>query len=901
MDPGFTPSGKPRLHQCAVCLRSFARLEHLKRHERSHTKEKPFDCGVCGRKFSRRDLLLRHAEKLHGGCSDAVKRLRRRRRSAVPEGPPLRTFTTPSLFPNVDEPQPNKRRRASFSALLGPNYARASQGPDAEFSTPQIIGTDDGSGGGFLLEPQYGDYGIYGVESPEDWVQHVLGQPQLEMLQSIKEGSGVDKNGTKEMDHPMNEVHQNAELNPLEDLIHGYLFYTDEQWPTQNAEISSKEKEISKEYDLISELNNLQNFHFYLSGKSSGGNSMDRNDSLKLTNSTQTVASSEGQVHSLFGTQNMFPHFNNISNGYLYYGVTPIGENSPQERQGTETPKTPEKQILFTSSLRAKITRTLDRYPFIGIPSPTVPHCSQLNDYVELFKARFSLHFPFINEFFLTEANMDRLTRLVWEQGSYSAQTSVEEAELALVCLALLVATLGACVSNNKREASNLYEASRRCIHVYLDLRKKSTGVKSSLPLWLVQLLTLSVIYGLFAEGDAGREVILKQVNALVALVRSLGMVCLRHLVTGPPEARLVRQCQIRTVYVIFAVLTVLKQFFNLEAAKLLNVEEMCLDLPFPESGFVLGSQMLPSTDFKAVYSKIINAESVEQPVSEFGIIMLEMAMFLQLGSISNKNLLNWLSYYHKLSGASMLYYDGVFLNRLLMLRAGQRTKEIDDARYQGVWCRNWKKVGPVLTGQDSLHTVQTAITIVLDVFFEMRLDKNLSSEDFVRNVELQLVGGKSLYGMVDGVVFAQKVLLWMQFLYDAILVLVRFLYSLEKQYKGLDDGSSRTDFNSLFKGSEDSKRLLSDLLQDRSFVVNLRYYKLILHVFERVEAFLERYYGGLGGAVGVGGVGLKPQTSIKVLRVSEFLFGIVLDKEGGFNVFGLIGGGLRCLRRIIT
>ncbi|KAI4286558.1 MAG: hypothetical protein L6R35_004190 [Caloplaca aegaea] len=56
---------KPRPHVCATCTRSFARLEHLKRHERSHTKEKPFECPECSRCFARRDLLLRHQQKLH--------------------------------------------------------------------------------------------------------------------------------------------------------------------------------------------------------------------------------------------------------------------------------------------------------------------------------------------------------------------------------------------------------------------------------------------------------------------------------------------------------------------------------------------------------------------------------------------------------------------------------------------------------------------------------------------------------------------------------------------------------------------------------------------------------------------------------------------------------------------
>lgn len=74
-------SDKPRPHVCGTCARSFARLEHLKRHERSHTKEKPFECPECTRCFARRDLLLRHQQKLHMTTTPASKPRQNRRES----------------------------------------------------------------------------------------------------------------------------------------------------------------------------------------------------------------------------------------------------------------------------------------------------------------------------------------------------------------------------------------------------------------------------------------------------------------------------------------------------------------------------------------------------------------------------------------------------------------------------------------------------------------------------------------------------------------------------------------------------------------------------------------------------------------------------------------------------
>lgn len=84
-NPAFPPpkTDKPRPHVCTTCTRSFARLEHLKRHERSHTKEKPFECPECARCFARRDLLLRHQQKLHSSTTPSSRPRAGRRESAA--------------------------------------------------------------------------------------------------------------------------------------------------------------------------------------------------------------------------------------------------------------------------------------------------------------------------------------------------------------------------------------------------------------------------------------------------------------------------------------------------------------------------------------------------------------------------------------------------------------------------------------------------------------------------------------------------------------------------------------------------------------------------------------------------------------------------------------------------
>lgn len=60
--PGPDGSSPAKTFTCPVpaCGRLFKRLEHLKRHVRTHTQERPYVCGICAKKFSRSDNLAQY-------------------------------------------------------------------------------------------------------------------------------------------------------------------------------------------------------------------------------------------------------------------------------------------------------------------------------------------------------------------------------------------------------------------------------------------------------------------------------------------------------------------------------------------------------------------------------------------------------------------------------------------------------------------------------------------------------------------------------------------------------------------------------------------------------------------------------------------------------------------------
>ncbi|THW40497.1 hypothetical protein D6D21_06797 [Aureobasidium pullulans] len=174
---------KPRPHVCGTCGRSFARLEHLKRHERSHTKEKPFECQECKRCFARRDLLLRHQQKLH--------------------------------FTNNPSSRPKNNRRESTSGPV--NGGRVRKGSIA-------TNTATGAAGGrpranTLGHLDLGSLGLMGVVSPVDAQRPThasMAHHRMSMSNTQQRPTNLDLNGINSMTHSGMSQHDGFDLSRVD-------------------------------------------------------------------------------------------------------------------------------------------------------------------------------------------------------------------------------------------------------------------------------------------------------------------------------------------------------------------------------------------------------------------------------------------------------------------------------------------------------------------------------------------------------------------------------------------------------------------------------------------------------------------------------------------------------------
>jgi hypothetical protein len=161
---GHARASHKRQRLCQHCGNSFSKAEHLSRHIRSHTKEKPFACTICAKKYGRQDSLLRHmkfhirenhANALRGTTAGVQSRRGSVENDSLAELP---NYASMPMAPDAIPSMPSLDASVSWNGSEAFSYREGDFPINATNLAPNILDTD-------LLPNRcpsfdYGDFGI---------------------------------------------------------------------------------------------------------------------------------------------------------------------------------------------------------------------------------------------------------------------------------------------------------------------------------------------------------------------------------------------------------------------------------------------------------------------------------------------------------------------------------------------------------------------------------------------------------------------------------------------------------------------------------------------------------------------------------------------------------------------
>ncbi|CAG8893443.1 unnamed protein product [Penicillium egyptiacum] len=207
LTPDCTPKRKPRT--CPHCKRRFRRHEHLQRHIRIHTNEKPYKCS-CGASFGRRDLLKRHEDIGHSSIT-----------SSIQEPSPVTTDDSRSLQSRGNNDLTPQHHGTSFWGLPDLPGADVSAGtidpqeplPDLQFEGGSFLNAQD------LLVLQDLESFSHNMGLSTEWalpsepgiLQIVAGESNLNSLSTMAAG-----NTSQERPSSQSDQHQSLSQLPIE-------------------------------------------------------------------------------------------------------------------------------------------------------------------------------------------------------------------------------------------------------------------------------------------------------------------------------------------------------------------------------------------------------------------------------------------------------------------------------------------------------------------------------------------------------------------------------------------------------------------------------------------------------------------------------------------------------------
>ncbi|KAK7744357.1 hypothetical protein SLS62_010211 [Diatrype stigma] len=629
---------KPRPHVCATCQRSFARLEHLKRHERSHTKEKPFECPECTRCFARRDLLLRHQQKLHQTTTPS-SRPRNRREStsgaATAQSRARKNSIASSNASAAAANASNMRPRANtishvdgnamqMIAAANASVAR-SHAPPTHNRHPSLVG---------LPMHNHGlDHGFTGMSS-------IMGQ------RGVSRGLKLETNGINNMDYTNSGLRTAPPMAfppefGFDDFLFGQpgstinpnaLHYTESPHSMSLDPMSpfgaglgdmSATPQMDDGFDWLTGFENSMSFNnpndnvvggsspSAMSNASQGGISDVMLDGSGTTNPSVSTATSSIWQPAVMGPPQLPSAFSMDMSSSVFPDLLNGAPVSPQPQSQKNmndiyfsTPP-PSMSSMSPSMMPGLTTQNMNHNVFgAGPETPTSLHGGHHG------------HSPVAT---ITETTRNAIINALSQWGSG--------------CLILSMAAIGALYEMERSQSRELFEMAKRMIQLYLEERRKadmrkaefrrtpssdqgSQGPDNSVhtPLWLVQAMLLNVVYGHNCGDKTANDIAATHSAALVSLAQAAGL--LRPLKLDSHELQDIQMIDSegnwnggikaeseeqaewlrwkameerkRTLYVIFILSSLLVAAYN--HVPVLTNSEILLDLPCDEEFFAAES-----------------------------------------------------------------------------------------------------------------------------------------------------------------------------------------------------------------------------------------------------------------------------------------------------------------------